>query len=127
MIADCGVRIADSKDVSANPQSTICNPQSEMPITRTEVEKIAKLANLELTDAEKESFSGQLAAIVEYIDQLNELDTSTVTPWQTRSVGEAATAYASRDDVVEPSLGQETALGQAPDPDEGHFTVPRVI
>ena len=37
-----------------------------MPITRTEVEQIAKLANLELTDAEKDSFSGQLAAIVEY-------------------------------------------------------------
>ena len=99
----------------------------DMPITRTEVEKIAKLANLELTEAEKESFSGQLAAIVEYIDQLNELDTSNVKPWQTRSVGEAATSYASREDFVEPSLGQEKALEQAPDPDEGHFTVPRVI
>lgn len=98
-----------------------------MPITRTEVEKIARLANLELTEAEKESFSGQLAAIVEYIDQLKELDTSAVAPWQPRSVGNAATSYASRDDVVEPSLGQETALAQAPEPDEGHFTVPRVI
>lgn len=98
-----------------------------MPITRTEVEKIAKLANLELTEAEKESHSVQLAAIVEYIDQLNELDTTNVKPWQTRSVGEAAMSYASRDDIVEPSLGQETALNQAPDPDEGHFTVPRVI
>ncbi|MEK7832047.1 MAG: Asp-tRNA(Asn)/Glu-tRNA(Gln) amidotransferase subunit GatC [Acidobacteriota bacterium] len=98
-----------------------------MPITRTEVEKIAKLANLELTEAEKESFSGQLAAIVEHIDQLNELDTSAVKPWQTRSVGNAATSYASRDDLVEPSLGQAKALDQAPDPDDGHFTVPRVI
>ncbi|HMV48749.1 MAG TPA: Asp-tRNA(Asn)/Glu-tRNA(Gln) amidotransferase subunit GatC [Blastocatellia bacterium] len=98
-----------------------------MPITRTEVEKIAKLANLELTDAEKESFSGQLAAIVEYIDQLNEVDTAAVNAWQPRSAGEAVTSYASRADVVEPSLGQAKALVQAPDADEGHFLVPRVI
>lgn len=98
-----------------------------MPITRTEVEKIAKLANLELTDAEKESFSGQLAAIVEYIDQLNEVDTSAVKAWQTHSAGEAISSYAARDDVIEPSLGQEKALDQAPDADEGHFLVPRVI
>ena len=98
-----------------------------MPITRTEVEKIATLANLELTEEEKESFSGQLAAIVDYIDQLNELDTSAIKAWQTRSAGEAATSYASRDDVVEPSLGQEKALDQSPDTDEGHFLVPRVI
>lgn len=98
-----------------------------MPITRTEVEKIAKLANLELTEAEKESFSGQLAAIVEYIDQLNEVDTSAVSPWQTRGAGEALNSYASRADTVEPSLGQAKALAQAPDADEGHFLVPRVI
>lgn len=98
-----------------------------MPITRTEVEKIAKLANLELTEDEKESFSGQLAAIIEYIDQLNELDTSAVSPWQTHSAGEAAISYASRDDVIEAGLGQRKALDQAPDADEGHFLVPRVI
>jgi len=44
------------------------------------VEKIAGLANLELSEEEKGSFSNQLAAIVEYIDQLNELDTSSVKP-----------------------------------------------
>jgi len=108
-------------------QSAICNLQSNMPITQTEVEKIARLANLELTDEEKKSLSGQLAAIVEYIDQLSEVDTSAVKPWQTRSAGEAISSHASREDVVEPSLGQEKALDQAPDPDEGHFTVPRVI
>jgi aspartyl-tRNA(Asn)/glutamyl-tRNA(Gln) amidotransferase subunit C len=98
-----------------------------MPITRTEVEKIAKLANLELTEDEKENFSGQLAAIVEYIDQLNEVDTSAVKAWQTRSAGEAISSHASRNDVIEPGLGQEKALDQAPDADEGHFLVPRVI
>lgn len=98
-----------------------------MPITQTEVEKIADLANLELTAEEKQSLSVQLAAIVEYIDQLNELDTSGVRPWQQRSAGEAAISAVTRVDQVEPSLGQEAALGQSPDHDEGHFLVPRVI
>ena len=98
-----------------------------MPITQAEVEKIAELANLELMPEEKASFSVQLAAIVEYIDQLNELDTSNVKPWQHRSAGDALTSYVSRDDIVEPSLGQEGALENAPDPADGHFRVPRVI
>ena len=98
-----------------------------MPITQTEVEKIADLANLELTAEEKQSFSVQLAAIVEYIDQLNELDTSGVEPWQHHSAGEMITSCATREDLVEPGLGQRKALDQSPDHDEGHFLVPRVI
>ena len=98
-----------------------------MPITEAEVAKIAELANLELADEEKQSFSVQLAAIVEYIDQLNELDTSKVRPWQHRSAGYAVESYATRDDVVEPSLGQQKALQNAPDHDDEHFRVPRVI
>jgi len=98
-----------------------------MPITKTEVEKIAGLANLELTAEEKELFSNQLAAIVEYVDQLNELDTSGVMPWRHHSAGEAETSYTTRDDKVKPSLGQQKALEQAPDHDDGHFLVPRVI
>jgi aspartyl-tRNA(Asn)/glutamyl-tRNA(Gln) amidotransferase subunit C len=98
-----------------------------MPITQTEVEKIAELANLELTAEEKDLFSNQLAAIVEYVDQLNELDTSAVKPWRNYSAGEVETSYATRDDKIEPSLGQQKALDQSPDHEEGHFLVPRVI
>ncbi|HKX26759.1 MAG TPA: Asp-tRNA(Asn)/Glu-tRNA(Gln) amidotransferase subunit GatC [Blastocatellia bacterium] len=98
-----------------------------MPITHAEVEKIAELANLELTAEEKQSLSVQLAAIVEYIDQLNELDTSSVKPWQNLSAGEVGASYATREDRVEPSLGQQRALDQAPDQDDGHFLVPRII
>jgi aspartyl-tRNA(Asn)/glutamyl-tRNA(Gln) amidotransferase subunit C len=98
-----------------------------MPITQTEVEKIANLANLELTAEEKDSLSIQLAAIVEYIDQLNELETSEVDPWQPLSAGEMNSSYTTREDRVEAGLGQEKALDQAPDPDEGQFRVPRVI
>lgn len=98
-----------------------------MPITHEEVDKIARLANLELTAEEKQEFSSQLAAIVEYIDQLNELDTSAVRPWQPKSAGDMSSSHASRDDGVGPSLGQQKALEQAPDHDDGHFLVPRVI
>jgi aspartyl-tRNA(Asn)/glutamyl-tRNA(Gln) amidotransferase subunit C len=98
-----------------------------MPITKTEVTKIAQLANLELTETEVDQFSEQLAAIVKHIDELNELDTLGVKPWQQRSAGAFMASYAVRDDVVEPSLGTEKALEQAPAQDAGHFLVPRVI
>jgi aspartyl-tRNA(Asn)/glutamyl-tRNA(Gln) amidotransferase subunit C len=98
-----------------------------MPITKEEVTKIADLANLALTPAEADSFAVQLAAIVEYIDQLNALDTSGVKPWQPRGAGEAVHSFATREDAVRPGPGQEKALENAPDPDEGHFRVPRVI
>lgn|SRR5262245_29417456 len=98
-----------------------------MPITQAEVEKIANLANLELNAEEMRSLSDQLAAIVEYIDQLSELDTAAFNPWQQPSAGEMSTSAVTRDDKVELSLGQEKALDQAPDQDEGHFLVPRVI
>lgn len=98
-----------------------------MPISKEEVTKIAALSNLALTVEETESFSVQLAAIVEYIDQLSEVDISHIPPWKHRSAGEAATSYASREDSVEASLGTDIALSNAPDPDAGHFAVPKVI
>ena len=98
-----------------------------MPISKEEVTKIATLSNLALTAEETEAFSVQLAAIVEYIDQLSEVDIANVQPWKQRGAGEAPTSYASRKDQVEPSLGTNTALANAPDPDAGHFAVPKVI
>src|SRR5262245_55192747 len=120
---------ADSEVKLLVPHSPLPTPHSQkiMPITQTEVEKIAGLANLELTAEEKELFSTQLAAIVEYVDQLNELDTSTVKPWRHHSAGEVETSYATRDDKIEPGIGQQKALEQAPDHDDGQFLVPRVI
>jgi aspartyl-tRNA(Asn)/glutamyl-tRNA(Gln) amidotransferase subunit C len=64
---------------------------------------------------------------VDYIDQLNELDTAAVKPWRPRSAGELQQSYAVREDFVVPSLGTEKALEQAPEHDAGHFLVPRVI
>lgn len=98
-----------------------------MPISKEEVTKIAALSNLALTPEETESFSVQLAGIVAYIDQLSELDTADMKAWQQRSAGDATTSYASREDRLEPSLGTDVALSNAPDPDLGHFGVPKVI
>jgi len=97
-----------------------------MPITKQDVEKIANLASLELTDEEKELFTAQLAAIVSYVEKLNELDTADVPPMAHAGVDERAD-YAQRNDVVLESIGQEVALANAPDPGHGHFRVPRVI
>lgn len=98
-----------------------------MPISKAEVSKIAALSNLALTPEETESFTVQLGAIVEYIDQLSEVDITNITPWQHRGAGEALTSYALRNDCVAPSLGTNVALANAPDPDAGHFAVPKVI
>ncbi len=98
-----------------------------MPITESDVEKIAKLAHLEITDEERRSLTPQMASIVSYVEQLNALDTSHVEPAIGGFTPEGGRTHAAREDVVLPSLGQALALEQAPDPAHGHFRVPKVI
>jgi aspartyl-tRNA(Asn)/glutamyl-tRNA(Gln) amidotransferase subunit C len=98
-----------------------------MPITRVEVEKIAELARLELTEDETESFTQQLASILGHIEKLNELDTSDVEPMSHCSTASGDSEYARRDDQTAPSLGQELAVKNAPDGEAGYFKVPKVI
>lgn len=94
-----------------------------MKITRQEVEKVARLARLELTEAEKDAFTGQMDAILAYVDKLNELDTD----------GVVATSHAVpmenafREDVVRPSIGIDNALANAPEKVASFFKVPKVI
>ena len=85
---------------------------------------MAALANLELTDAEVELFAAQLGKILDYAEQVQQIDTAGVPP--TASV---VTAVSERDDQVRPSLDREAALANAPDsnPEAGLFKVPRVI
>lgn len=97
-----------------------------MSISRQDVEKIANLANLALSEEEKECFTGQLSSIVSYIEKLNELNTSDVLP-MSHSTLSGDTLYAMREDKLAPSLGQSGALANAPDGGEGHFKVPKVI
>jgi aspartyl-tRNA(Asn)/glutamyl-tRNA(Gln) amidotransferase subunit C len=98
-----------------------------MPITEADIEKIAQLAHLEITDEEKRAFTPQIADIVAYVEQLNELDTSDVKPATGGLTPEGEATDSSRDDVARPSLGQKLALDQAPDPASGHFRVPKVL
>ena len=98
-----------------------------MPISESDIEKIAQLAHLEITDAERQMFAPQIAEIVTYVEQLNEIDTAAIEPALGGLTPEGERTEASRADEVQPSLGQQVALDQAPDPASGHFRVPKVL
>ena len=97
-------------------------------LTRDDVLKIAALANLHLEPAEVDLFSRQLAHILAYAEDVQQVDTTGVAP--TASV--VARRPADRDDEVRPSLAIADTLANAPDPDDsreegGFFKVPRVM
>ena len=98
-----------------------------MPITEADVEKIAQLAHMEITPEELKMFAPQMANIVAYVEQLNEVATSNIEPSLGGFTPEGKATDSARDDVATPSLGQELALEQAPDGAEGHFRVPKVL
>jgi aspartyl-tRNA(Asn)/glutamyl-tRNA(Gln) amidotransferase subunit C len=94
-------------------------------LTIADVERIAALAQLELTDEEKQLFTRQLADILHYAEQVQAVDTSGV-PATAHVNG---TQQAERDDELRPSLPIDDAIANAPDADRqgGLFRVPRVI
>jgi len=110
-----------------------------MKVTDKDVAYVADLANLELTELERTTMLRDLNSILEYVDRLNELDTTNVAPMAQVSdrygvddskQGSERFAYARRDDVLEglrKSLPHEVALQNAPDADENFFRVPKVI
>jgi aspartyl-tRNA(Asn)/glutamyl-tRNA(Gln) amidotransferase subunit C len=98
-----------------------------MPITESDVEKVAQLAHMEITPEELKVFAPQMAEIVSYVEQLNEVATSNVAPALGGLTPEGEATDSSREDVVSPSLGQKTALAEAPDAASGYFRVPKVL
>jgi aspartyl-tRNA(Asn)/glutamyl-tRNA(Gln) amidotransferase subunit C len=98
-----------------------------MPLEEKDIAKVAQLAHLELDDAELKLFGPQIAGIITYIEQLNQLDTANVSPALGGLTPAGEKTDSSRDDEIKPSLGQKTALAEAPDPAEGHFRVPKVL
>lgn len=98
-----------------------------MPITQSDIEKVAQLAHLELGEEELKTFGPQIAEIVAYVEQLNELDTTDVEPAIGGLTPEGERTETSRPDEIRGSLGQKLALAEAPDPAEGHFRVPKVL
>ena len=98
-----------------------------MPITEADIEKIAQLAHLEITAEERKLFAPQISEIVSYVEQLNEIDTSNVEPALGGLTPEGEATDSARNDEVAASLGQKTALSEAPDGASGHFRVPKVL
>lgn len=94
-----------------------------MKITKAEVDAVALLARLELTPEETETFTGQMDAILAYVDKLNELDTAGIVP----TAHAVPMENAFRDDVATDSIGIDGALANAPSRVEGFFRVPKVI
>ena len=92
-------------------------------LTEKEVRHVAKLARLKCTDQEIATFTHQLGDILEYIAQLQELDTSGVEPL-THCL---PVHNVFREDVVQPSLDNEAALANAPQRDGKFFAVPKVL
>lgn len=92
-----------------------------------DVRQVAKLAHLEVTDEEIELYTPQMAEIVAYVEQLNELDIEGVEPMLGGLTDEGSTTDAVRDDIVRESLSQKDALSQAPSAAAGHFRVPKVL
>lgn len=94
-----------------------------MPVSRDDVEYVAKLARIELTEEEKNTLTSQLNSILGHIEKLSELDTEGVEP--TFHVFDVRNVF--REDEVSPSLPTEEILKNAPVRDGNFFKVPKII
>jgi aspartyl-tRNA(Asn)/glutamyl-tRNA(Gln) amidotransferase subunit C len=92
-------------------------------IDRDQVHKVAHLARLELTPEEEEQFTTQLGSILEYVEQLSELDIADVPP-TTRAID---VSNITRPDELRPYTERESILNGAPDRDEDFFKVPQIL
>ncbi len=92
-------------------------------ISEKEVEHIANLARIELTEEEKRSFTEQFNTILEYFEIINDLDTEDVPP--TSHVIDVTNAF--REDQVSPSLAMEDVLKNASKKERGFFKAPKII
>ncbi len=94
-----------------------------MKITQAEVLHVAELARLDMDATAIETMAAQLGEILEYVDLLNRADTRGVSP-TTHAI---SIENAFRDDVPAESLDPDVATGNAPEKEQGHFLVPKVI
>lgn len=92
-------------------------------ITKADVEHVALLARLGLTEEEKEKYTEQLNSILEYAEMLKKLDTTNVQP--TAHVLPIHNVF--REDVVGKSIPNEVALANSPNKEDGFFKVPKIV
>jgi aspartyl-tRNA(Asn)/glutamyl-tRNA(Gln) amidotransferase subunit C len=97
-------------------------------VTLQDVKRVAELAHLELTPDETRGMLHDLNAILDYVAQLNELDTSSVAPLAQVNELEGADGEGTlRQDAVRPSLDRNAVMNEAPETDQVFFKVPKVI
>ncbi|MBC9784040.1 Asp-tRNA(Asn)/Glu-tRNA(Gln) amidotransferase subunit GatC [Heliobacterium chlorum] len=94
-----------------------------MSLTKDEVQHVAMLARLELSDKEVEKYTTQLNDILGYAQRLQALDTANVPP--TAHVFPLQNVM--RDDRVDPSMAREKIVANAPDEEDGFFRVPKIV
>ncbi len=94
-----------------------------MKITTEEIQHIANLARLNLSESELATMTGQLGKILNYVDTLEKIDTTGIPP-TTHAV---TITNAFREDSVRPSLDREAALANAPKADSESFIVPKIL
>ena len=92
-----------------------------------DVRKVAKLAHLEISDEEVALYTPQMADIVKYVEQLNEIDTGEINPMLGGLTAEGEATETMRDDDPGGSFSQDEALSEAPSAVAGHFQVPKVL
>jgi aspartyl-tRNA(Asn)/glutamyl-tRNA(Gln) amidotransferase subunit C len=96
-------------------------------ILRSEVLKIAELARLHFSEEELDAFTAQFQGLLDYIEQLKQVDVSDIEPTSHVTLTEDFDPFIFREDEVRPSLPAGESLANAPDPGSGHFRVPKVI
>lgn len=94
-----------------------------MKLTKDQVKHVAKLANLPITEEEEEKYAEQLSKILDYIDQLNSVDTSDVKP----TFNVSGQVNVQRKDETVASLTSEEALANAPKKENGFFVTKGVF
>ena len=94
-----------------------------MKISAAEIKKLALLSRLELKEDQIESVGKQLNDILSYMDLMSQVDITDVKP----TAHAVSMSNVMRDDVPQPSLSNEKALQNAPEPENGCFKVPKVI
>jgi len=92
-------------------------------IDQSQVIKVAKLSRLDLTEDEVQEFTGQLSAILDYVEKMNELDTTGVEPLAHC----LPVSNVLREDSAKESLGTEKVLANAPQRDNEFFKVPKIL
>jgi len=92
-------------------------------LSEKDVQYVAKLARLEVTDQETAKYTQQLGNILQYVEQLNKLDTTNVEPL----THPLDVKNVFRKDEVAPSLSQKDVLSNGPEVQSGHFRVPKIM